>query len=78
MLGKSRIAVFFSMICGPAGSKNGLAKAVGVYRRNEKLHAAEARSMFASQNVQNTTLFGIAMWKNGTPLQREAHLQVKH
>ena len=45
----------FSMICGPAGSKNRLAKAVSVYRRNEKLHAAETRSTFASRKVQNTT-----------------------
>ena len=48
----------FSMICGSAGSKSNLGKATGaevaVERRNEKLHAAVARSTFSSQNVQNT------------------------
>ena len=48
----------FSMICGWAGSKSNLGKAAGaevaVERRNEKLHAAVARSTFSSQNVQNT------------------------
>ena len=48
----------FSMICGSAGSKSNLGKAAGaevaVERRNEKLHAAVARSTFSSQNVQNT------------------------
>ena len=48
----------FSMICGSAGSKSNLDKAAGaevaVKRRNEKLHAAVARSTFSSQNVQNT------------------------
>ena len=136
----------FSMICGWAGSKSNLGKAAGaevaVERRNEKLHAAVARSTFWSQNVQNTAcsatfwscdveklhaavarstfssqnakkltasdhfltlrsgkiarrcsekhickskckktdgfgpLFEVAMWKNCTPLWREAHLQV--
>ena len=46
------------MICGSGGSNSRLAKAAGaevvVQRRNEKLHAAVARSTFASQNVQNT------------------------
>ena len=40
----------FSMICGSAGSKRRLGKAAGaevaVSRRNEKLHAAVARSTF--------------------------------
>ena len=40
----------FSMICGWAGSKSNLGKAAGaevaVERRNEKLHAAVARSTF--------------------------------
>ncbi len=43
------------MICGSAGSKSHLGKAAGaevaVWRTNEKLHAAVARSIFASQNV---------------------------
>ena len=48
----------FPMICVSGGSKSRLAKAAGAepcrQRRNEKLHAAVARSTFASQNVQNT------------------------
>ena len=40
----------FSMICGWPGSKSNLGKAAGaevaVERRNEKLHAAVARSTF--------------------------------
>ena len=47
----------FPMICVSGGSKSRLAKAAGAescgQRRNEKLHAAVARSTFASQNVQN-------------------------
>ena len=46
------------MICGSAGSKSNLVKAAGAevafQLGNEKLHAAVARSTFASQNVQNT------------------------
>ena len=46
----------FSMICRSAGSKSNLAKAAGAevafQLGNEKLHAAVARSTFASQNVQ--------------------------
>ena len=45
------------MICGSGGSKSRLAKAAGAepggQMRNEKLHAAVARSAFSSQNVQN-------------------------
>ena len=106
----------FSMFCASAGSKSNLAKAAGAevtfQLGNEKLHAAVARSTFASQNVQNTAfsdhflklrcgkiarrcgekhickskctkhsilgpLFEAAMWKNCTPLWREAHFQVK-
>ena len=48
----------FSIICVWVGSKSNLGKAAGaevaVERRNEKLHAAVARSTFSSQNVQNT------------------------
>ena len=48
----------FAMICGSAGSKSNLVKAAGAevafQLGNEKLHAAVARSTFASQNVQNT------------------------
>ena len=46
------------MICGSGGWKSRLAKAVGAepsgQMRNEKLHAAVARSAFPSQHVQNT------------------------
>ena len=46
------------MIYGSGWSKSGLAKAAGAdplgQMRNEKLHAAVARSTFPSQNVQNT------------------------
>ena len=46
------------MICGSGGSKSRLAKAAGAEpageRRDEKLHAVVARSIFPSQNGQNT------------------------
>ena len=46
------------MICGSGGSKSRLAQTAGAepcrQRRNEKLHVAVARSLFSSQNVQNT------------------------
>ena len=49
----------FPMICGSGGSKSRLAKAAGAepsgQMRDEKLHAAVARSTFSSQNVQNTS-----------------------
>ena len=48
----------FPMICGSGGSKSRLAKAAGAepsgQMRDEKLHAAVARSTFPSQNAQNT------------------------
>ena len=48
-----------SKLDGPGGSKSRLAKAAGAepgrQRRNQKLHAAAARSTFSSQNVQNTS-----------------------
>ena len=104
------------MIRGSWCSKSSLAKAAGaevaVAQRSEKWPAAVARSTFASQNAQNTTLaelfwkfrcskmargcgakhickskctkhhdpgaiLDIPMFKNGTPLWREAHSQVK-
>ena len=47
----------------------------------EKVHAVVARSIFPSQNVQNTLSSGplleVAMSKKCTPLWREAHFQVK-
>ena len=50
------------MICGSGGSKSRLAKAAGAEPsgqiRDEKMHAAVARSIFRSQNVQSTRAFG--------------------
>ena len=106
----------FPMIRVSGESKSRLVKAAGAescgQRRNQKLHAAVARSTFSSANVQNTSasdhflklrcwkmahrcgekhmfkckctkhvsfgpLFEVEMLKNGTPLWREAHFQVK-
>ena len=101
----------------PDVRKVGFAKAAGaevaVSRTGEKWHAAVARSTFARQNVENTSLrrrlfwkfrcskmargcgekhickskctkhhsagaiLDVAMFKNCTPLWREAYLQVK-
>ena len=56
---KSRLTVFFPMICGSGGSKSRLAKAAGAepfgQMREEKLHAVVAPSTFRSQNVQSTS-----------------------
>ena len=58
----------FSMICGSAGSKSRLAKAAGAevaaQSRQEKLHAAVARSTFASQNAKKLTVLA-HFWKLG-------------
>ena len=52
---KVAIHCVFPMICGSGGSKSRLAKAAGAepvgQMRDEKLHAAVARSTFPSQNV---------------------------
>ena len=57
MLEKSRNTVFFPMNCGSGGSKSRLAKAAGAetcgQMRDEKSHAALARSTFPSQNAKN-------------------------
>ena len=49
----------FPMICGSGGPKSRLAKATGAepagQMRDEKVHAAVARSTFPSQNVQSTS-----------------------
>ena len=54
------------MIWGSGGSKSRLAEAAGAepagQMRDEKLHAAVARSTFASQNVQSTP-FSDHLWK---------------
>ena len=95
------------MIRGSCCSQSRLAKAAGaevaVQQRNEKWHAAVARSTFWSENAQNTTIAeqfskcssgklvrhcgakhlckskctegtisAVRIWKNGTPLLREA------
>ena len=71
------------MIWGSGGSKSRLAKAAGAepagQMRDEKVHAALARSTFPSQKVQNTRfgpLLAIEMSKKCTPMWREAHFQV--
>ena len=50
----------FSMICVSAGSKSRFAKAAGAevaaQSRQEKLHAAVARSAFSSQNAKKRPL----------------------
>ena len=55
---KVAIHCVFPMICGSGGSKSRLAKAAGAepagQMRHEKVHAVVARSIFPSQNGQNT------------------------
>ena len=72
------------MFCGSGGSKSRLAKAAGAEpsgrMRDEKLHAAVARSSFWSQNVKSTSC-SEHLWKlrckKCTPSWREAHLEAK-
>ena len=56
----------FPMICGPGGSKSRLAKAAGAepsgQMRDQKLHAAVARSKFASEKVKGTSR--LRCWKS--------------
>ena len=51
--------LYFSIVCGSAGSKSNLGKAAGaevaVERRLENLHAAVAQSTFQSQNAKKLT-----------------------
>ena len=72
------------MVCASAGSKSRLAKAAGAevaaQSRQEKLHAAVARSTFSSNNTKTDGLRGLLevwIWQDCTPLWREAHFQVK-
>ena len=66
-------------------SKSRLVKAAGAescgQRRNQKLHAAVARSTFRSENAKKLrgfgALFEVEMLKNCTPLWREVHFEVK-
>ena len=55
------------MLCGSAGSKSRLAKAAGAepgrQMRDEKLHAAVARSTFASQKSTKHLKLGENFWK---------------
>ena len=72
------------MIRGSGCSKSRFAKAAGaevtVQHRNEKWHAAVARSTFQvkmHKTLHVRTTFQVPMSKTLTPLWREAHLQVK-
>ena len=84
------------MPCGSGGSKNGLAEAAGAWPssrvRDQKLHAAAARSTFRSQIVKKKSLilgarlevelgreahFEVEMLKPCTRLWHEAHLKIK-
>ena len=84
-VGKSRLTVFFPMICGSGGSKSRLAKAAGAEAAgqmgDEKVHAVVARSTFPSKKCTKHTSFGpfllVEMSKKCTPLWREAHFKVK-
>ena len=63
---KVAVHCVFPMICGSRGSKSRLAKAAGAepfgQMRDEKLHAAVARSTCPSQIVQSTP-FSDHFWK---------------
>ena len=67
----------FSLVCGSGGSKSKLAEVAGAkpcrQRRNEKLHAAVARSTFSCENGKKMEA---RMSKNGTPFWRQARFQV--
>ena len=75
----------FPMIRVLGESKSGLVTAAGAescgQRRNQKLHAAVATSNFlkskCTKHVRFGALFEVQMWKNCTPLWREAHFEVK-
>ena len=72
----------FSMFCGSGGSKSRLAKAAGAepagQMKDEKLHAAVARSTLGSKKYQKLRLFlEVKMWKICKPFWREAHMEVK-
>ena len=81
---RSRNTVFFQWFVAPEGRKSRLAKASGAEpagrMRDEKLHAAVARSSFWSQNVKSTSC-SEHLWKlrckKCTPSWREAHLEAK-
>ena len=75
----------FPLICGSGESTSRLAKAAGAEpsgrMRDEKLHAAVARSTCPTQNVQKNLMLGplleVEMSKKCAPLWREAHFEVE-
>ena len=80
---KVAIHPVFPMICGSGGSKSRLAKAACAepcgQMRDEKLHAAVARSTFASQCTKHATfraVLEVEMLKKRMPLWREADFEV--
>ena len=84
MLGMPRIAVFFQRERGSWCSKSRLAKAAGaevaVELRKEMARDCGAKRIFKSKCTKHRTLgdiLEVATEKNGTPLWREAHFQVK-
>ena len=83
-VGKSRLAVFFPMICGPVGSKSNLAKAAGrsqLAKWEMKKRAPLWREAHFQVKMYKTrqlrTTFGSWDVEKVTPLWREAHFQVK-
>ena len=74
----------FPMTCGSGRLKSRLAKAEGAEPsgriRNEKMHAAVARSKFPSQDLQKHTMFGalleVEMLNSSTLLWRETTFEV--
>ena len=85
MLEKVAKCCVFSMIRVSGQSKSRPVKAagaeVGAQRRNQKLHAAVAKSTLCKSKCTKHRMFGplfeVQMSKNCTPLWRKAHLQVK-
>ena len=72
----------FSTICGWAGSKSNLGKAAGaevaverrIARRCSEKHILKSK---CTKHVRFGPLFEVEMWKNCTPLWREARFEVK-
>ena len=80
MLGKSRIAMFFALICGSGGSRSRLAKAAGAQPMwaEEKWKMARRCGAKRICNSKSWTTDGLGpflevrMWKNGTVMRRSA------
>ena len=73
----------FSLFWGSGGSKSRLAQAAGAepfgQMRQEKLHAAVARSTFRSENAEHlnpAAHLEVELFKTCTSLWCEAHLEV--